>query len=197
MKHPSLFAALPVALLLAACGTQTPAEQADLVGNPLYARYYYQDLMETMANYGIQRDRMLENKEKKGIVDATKKRAQEHLKLATDKVNAGKSGGFMSDTGYASGIALLHEGTIYFSQDFNTLPGPSIYVFASDIADPGAGTGSLSFPREGSLSLGPLQTPYGAQAYAIPAEGKDMAFRSVILWDNRLERLMGYAQLGQ
>lgn len=195
MKTPSaLFAVLP-ALLLAGCGSG-PSVSTDSLLNPLYARYYYQDLADTMANYSIQKDPMLQDADKKKTVESARERAIQHVKDANAKINAGRRGAFMSDADYATGLALHLDGTLYFSQDFNTLPGPEIRVYVSDLLDPRGASGALLFPDPSATDLGLLRSPYGAQSYALP-EKAGTAFRSVILWDRRLERMMGFAQIGK
>jgi len=197
MKTSPLLSALPLALFLIA-GCSQNAAQEDLLRNPLYSRFYYQDLANHMADYSIQNDPILKDAEKKGIIESTRSRAVEHIANANALINAGKKGGFMSDTEYAAGTALLSGGTVYFSQDFNTLPGPSVRVYASTLLDPRGESGSvLPFPDESAVDLGPLKSPYMAQSYVIPAEAKDTAFRSIVLWDTRLERLFGFAQFQQ
>lgn len=194
MKHSSLLLASVAAVALSACSQNTIARQ-DLTQNPLFAKYYYQDLVDTMANYSIQNDPIVKDADKKKVIDSVKARGQEHIKDATAKINAGKHGGFMSDHDYASGTALLLDGMLYFSQDFNTLPSPETHVILSTLLDPRAGSGATAFSDKDALDLGLLQTPYGAQSYEVHADANKKTFRSVVLWDRRLERLMGFAQL--
>lgn len=193
MKHPSLFI-VSAAVLLAACSQDTAVRQ-DLKQNPLFAKYYYQDLVDTMANYSIQNDPVVKNADTKKVIENTRTRGQEHIKDATAKINAGKHGGFMSDHDYATGTALLLDGMLYFSQDFNTLPSPETHVILSTMLDPRTGSGTTAFEDKDALDLGLLQTPYGAQSYEVHADANKKTFRSVVLWDRRLERLMGFAQL--
>ncbi len=198
MKTPSFALAFVLAsVALAGCSSPVSQDQADLLKNPLYARYYYQDQADMMANYNIQNDPILKDSEKKGVIESVRTRALEHLKNANAKINASRRGGFMSDKDYAAGNVLLADGTLYFGQDFNTLPGPEVYVYASMLLDPRDGSGSVLFPDESAVNLGLLKSPYGAQTYDIPAEQKDKAFRLVGLWDKRLGRLLGFAQLSQ
>ncbi len=198
MKTSSFALALALAsVALAGCSSPVSQNQADLLQNPLYARYYYQDQADMMANYNIQNDPILKDSEKKGTIESVRTRALEHLKNANAKINAGRRGSFMSDTDYAAGNALLTDGTLYFGQDFNTLPGPEVYVYASMLLDPREGSGSVLFPDESAVNLGLLKSPYGAQTYSVPADQKDKAFRLVGLWDKRLGRLLGFAQLSQ
>jgi len=198
MKTSSFALALALAsVALAGCSSPVSQNQADLLQNPLYARYYYQDQADMMANYNIQNDPILKDSEKKGVIESVRTRALEHLKNANAKINAGRRGSFMSDTDYAAGNALLTDGTLYFGQDFNTLPGPEVYVYASMLLDPREGSGSVLFPDESAVNLGLLKSPYGAQTYSVPAGQKDKAFRLVGLWDKRLGRLLGFAQLSQ
>ncbi len=198
MKTPSFALALAfVSIALAGCSSPVSDNQADLLKNPLYARYYYQDQADMMANYDIQNDPILQDSEKKGVIESVRMRALEHLKNANAKINASRRGGFMSDTDYASGNAILTDQALYFGQDFNTLPGPETYVYASMLLDPRDGSGTILFPDESAVNLGLLKSPYGAQSYALPTDKEKEAFRTVVLWDKRLERLMGFAQLSQ
>jgi hypothetical protein len=52
------------------------------------------------------------------------------------------------------------------------------------------------FPDASSTDLGPIQSPYGAQEYAVaelPAGGG----RTAVLWDSALEQIIAFAQLGR
>lgn len=195
MKHSFFFVPLTLsALLLAGCGQN--AAQGDPFDNPLYARFYYQDLANHMADYSIQNDPIMKDADKKKIVEDARADAMKGIADASAIINAGKRGSFMSDTDYAGGSTLLSGNTLYFSQDFNTYPGPSLHVFASTLLDPRGESGSIiSFPNDASVDLGPLQSPYLAQAYDLPEEAKDMVLRTVVLWDTKLERIFGFAQL--
>lgn len=198
MKTPRFTLAVSfAALALAACSSPASPDQAALLQNPLYARYYYQDQAEMMANYNLQNDPILKDSEKKGTIESVRSRALEHLKEANGRINAGRRGGFMSDTDYAAGSALLLDDKLHLGQDFNTLPGPEVYAYVSMLVDPMDGSGSVQFPDASAVNLGPLKSPYGAQSYEIPADQKGKEFRLVGLWDKRLGRLLGYAQLGQ
>lgn len=193
MKTSALAFSLSL-LTLAGCGGAL--ERADLFENPLYQKYYYQDLANHMAEYSIQNDPMLKDAEKKGVVDNARTRALEHIAHADSLINAGRKGAFMSDTDYAAGTALLAGRTLHFSQDFNVYPGPSLRVYVSSMLDPRGESGStVLFPNDASADLGPLQTPYMAQSYALP-DGTDAdSIRSVAIWDARLQRLFGFAQI--
>lgn len=198
MKTPSFAIALSLPLFaLSACSAPQSADQAALLKNPLYARYYYQDQADMMANYNIQNDPILKDAEKKGAIESVRSRALEHLKNVNAKINGGRRGGFMSDADYAAGSALISDQNLYFGQDFNTLPGPEVYVYASMLLDPRDGSGAVLFPDESAVNLGLLKSPYGAQSYHIPDDHANKAFRLVGLWDKRLGRLLGFAQLSQ
>lgn len=198
MKTPSFALALSAAALaLSACSAPMSDTQADLLKNPLYARYYYQDQADMMANYVIQNDPILKDAEKKGIVESVRTRALEHLKDENAKIDAGRRGAFMSDIDYATGQTLVLDGTLYFGQTFLTMPGPETYVYLSTLLDPRGESGALLFPDAGAVNIGLLKSPYGAQWYALPADKKTEQFRTVVLWDKRLGRMLGFSQLGQ
>ena len=55
----------------------------------------------------------------------------------------------------------------------------------------------VNFPDASALSLGLLQTPYGAQEYAFDESDSNPEFRTVVLYDTRLERIYGFAQLSK
>lgn len=74
--------------------------------------------------------------------------------------------------------------TLTLSDDFQTVPGPDLYVILSGVGDTSLDfhTFSAQVLEAPLLRLGPLASPVGAQTYQIP-EGTGLAvYQSVVIW---------------
>ena len=197
--QPTIFASLLLPLALAACAQ--PAATPDLtfdqrMRNPLFAERYWDEMADRMANLQISKDPLMENADKAAIADRARQSAIELSQLSRQKRLEGIFGGFVTVNEATEGYALLVDRTLYLSTTFTTYPGPSLYLFLSPDVDPR----ESDFPNDNTLALGALQSPYGAQSYTLPAlkEGEeDPGYRTVVLWDTKLERLYGFAQLSK
>ena len=193
MKHTPLLLGCSV-LFLAAC-SQSTAGTGNQMDNPLYAKYYYQDLTDHMVDYTVQKDPIMSNPAKKNIVDATRSDAVAKVTDLSKKIDKGTSGQFQSDGDYAKGTALLLNNVLYIGPDFNVVPGPSLHMFISTSLDPRIGTGALATLEPNAVDLGPLKDPYAAQTYMPPSPKENDKYRSVAIWDTQLQRIFGFAQL--
>ena len=68
-----------------------------------------------------------------------------------------------------------------------------MHLFLSESVDPR----DIEFPDDSSVDLGPILSPYGAQRYAVPTTDPPQRYRTAVLWDMKLERLYGFAQLSE
>lgn len=195
MKKPLLAAAL--CATLAGCAYGMPKQDAllkDQLRNPLYAEFYYDDLSEQMIGVALRDDPMMRDASKRSIVDRTRTRALEHSALALKAQEHGITGAFISDLQLMSGEALLLDGVLYIGPTFDAAPGPSQSLYLTTIVDPRDGT----FPDPTAQNLGGLKDQYGAQAYDVsklPAPTGSGSYRTVVLWDDDLGMLYGFAQL--
>lgn len=186
------FAIAASLLTLSACATgpgDLTLEQR--LRNPLFAEYYYDDLVERMVQLQISNDPVLENERNKAAVDDIRRNGVKKAQEAKTTQNNGKSGMFIPAKEFSQGEALLVDGVLYFDPQFITTPGVETRVYLTGALDP---RDEESFPDNTARDLGELKSPYGDQWYA--ADGIDPAdVRSVVIWDERLERLMGFAQM--
>lgn len=182
-------------LLCAGCSTFGKPDAA-LLDNPLYAEWYYKDLVENMMNLQIQADPAVKDSAKKAIIDKTRKDALAMAQEATAKREQGKSGLLKPISQSAQGQVLLLDDTLYLGPDTNVMPGPELHVYVTPVQDPlttGTGAVKLTFPDASAIDLGVIRNPYGAQSYKLPAHSLDL--RSVVLWDAKLEKIYAFAQL--
>lgn len=186
-------------LLLISC-TAKEAATPDLtfdqrLQNPLFAERYWDELTDRMANLRIQNDPSMKDERTAAIADRTREDAAALSTLARQKRLEGLFGLFVTVKEQTDGFALLHEGTLYLSSEFATYPGPSLTLFLIPEIDP---RDVQDFPNEHSVSLGLLQSPYGAQTYLLPeAHRNNPLLRTVVLWDAKLNRMYGFAQLAR
>lgn len=195
MKKSLLFAAL--CATLAGCGYGMPKHDAQLkdqLRNPLYAELYYDDLSEQMISIALRDDPMMRDASKKSIIDRTRTRALEHSSLAIEAQKSGRIGQFISDLELVSGEALLTDDILYIGPTFNAAPGPSQRLYITTTVDPRDG----EFPDTTAVLIGGLKNQYGAQAFDVsklPAPTGTGSYRTLVLWDDDLQMLYGFAQL--
>lgn len=193
---PVLFLA---ATTLVGCGAGfgIPANDASLednLRNPLYAEYYYDDLTGQMVDLALQENPILDEPGIRDTVDRTRTRSLQQAAIADKAQLTGRRGGFLSDRSVAAGEALLLDGTLYFGPTFDAAPGPKLSVYLTTLIDPR----DEAFPDPTAVRLGGIKNQYGAQAYAVPEQpdaGTGAALRTVVLWDDDLGLLYGFAQL--
>jgi hypothetical protein len=193
MSRSIAFAALSASLLLAACAPK-PQQETSLFENPLYAEWYYKDLIENMMNLEIQNDPIVKDASMKSMIQKVRQDALSKAQEATAARQAGQLGLLIPDTQEVRGQVLLAGGKLFFSPDTDIMPGPDLRVYLTPMIDPREGSGSVKvFPDASAVDLGPLQNPYGPSTYALPENLPDI--RSVVLWDAKLKRIYAFAQL--
>jgi hypothetical protein len=189
----ALAPALVAALVLVSC---TPANgtSANLLDNPLYAEFYYDDLVEAMVDIELQNPkeveespalkRALEVARRSGLTEATE---------ANKLQDSGAKGNFVQAKETVAGEALFTGTMLYLGPDFVSTPGPSLQLYLSKDVDPRS---AEDFPAADDVLVGPLQTPYGAQTF-VTQELDISAYRSLVLYDASLKRMYGLAQLAK
>jgi hypothetical protein len=179
----------------ASSGTQSPMSSSQLLQNPLYAEWYYKDMVESMMNMEIQNDPLLKNPTMRAIIDDTRTKALASAQAATAKRQTGLNGDLRPVSYEVRGHVLLSDGVLYLGPDTDVVPGPSLHVFLSPVLDPLAGTGTIKFPDASAIDLGLIVSPYGPSSYVLPKKDNLPDFRSLVLWDSKLERIYAFTQL--
>lgn len=193
MRTPLLVSAVIASVLLSSCGGSAKSDAA-LLDNPLYAEWYYKDLVENMMGLQIQADPIVKDSAKKSIIDRVRKDSLAKAQEATARRDEGKYGILKPVQHAAQGQVLMLDSMLFFGPDTNVVPGPELHVFVTPVQDPLGGTGSIkAFPDASAIDLGVIANPYGASAYRLPENLPDI--RSVVLWDVKLERIYAFAQL--
>lgn len=194
MKSSHLFlCTLTLAAVLAACGQTVPASTQSreaLMRNPLFAERYWEDLLDRMVSLVLTKDPVLADQDTAALVERIRVDAEKRAKAETAKRSAGKYASFVQVKNITEGGALLYENTLHLSTNFLSYPGPDLHLFLSAAIDPR----DVTFPDEGSLDLGILQSPYGPQSYPLPEEAKQMKFSSVVLYDTTLKQIYSFGQ---
>ncbi|MFA6038796.1 MAG: DM13 domain-containing protein [Candidatus Peribacteraceae bacterium] len=187
-----LFALL---LPLAACTARPTTEvqsvrREDLMQNPLYAERYWDELTERMVDI-LLREKDTLDAGTLAAVDEVRREALQHAQEESLSKQGGKLGSFVSMKETVGGLAFLHGRTLSLSPDFLTSPGADLRLLLTTMLDPRDGV----FPDETSVDIGRLESPYGAQEYLLPESVKTEELRTVAVFDARLKRLYGFAQL--
>lgn len=191
---------IAITTLLAGCTTTYVASPtndpplAERLHNPLYAEYYFDDLTEQMLTLALREDPSLQDATIRNMVDRTRTESLERAAAAVKAQKEGRIGPFLSDRELVFGEALLLDHVLYFGPTFDSAPGPSLHTYLTTVVDPREDV----FPDPTAIALGPLKDQYGAQSFAVPPDaesGSTIPLRTVVLWDNELEILYGFAQL--
>ncbi len=196
MKHPLSLALL--SLLLASCTAATSGPHSlplqERLRNPLVAERYWAEMAEHMANFVRLKDPMMNDPAKAAVIEAERTRALDRVAQARKLKHEGMIGLFAKPAGEdTEGEVLLRGNTLSFGTSFLSYPNPSVRVYLTTIIDPR----DAQFPDDTSIDLGPLQTAYGPQEYAVPEGQMNEEFRTAVLYDTKLERLIGFAQLSR
>lgn len=193
MKKP-LFTLTLSTLLLAGCSSATEEMSLEQrLENPLYAERYAEEIVDRMVEYKIQNDPILEDEQKAAIIEETRKKWLEVGRDARTKQREGFTGFVTSINEPAKGELLYMGNILYTDTTFDVAPGPDLHFYITTIVDPR----DTEFPDETAVDLGQLRSSYGAQKYSVPPVEDPQIYRTVVLWDNALERLYGFAQISK
>ena len=185
---------IALTILLTGCQTGSGTTQPTtkfLLENPLYAERYAEALVDAMVELDIQDHPLLEDKKKKSLVDDTRKEWLQKSKDARSLQRDGLVGSFIETEEYTYGEALYLNNILYFGPAFVVTPGPNVHVYLTKVVDPR----DIVFPDESSIHLGEVISAFGAQQYNVPVVEEPLVYRTVVLWDTQLERILGFAQL--
>lgn len=178
-------------VMLAAC-SRGPSVGADLeqkLENPLYAQRYYGELVDHMVNLVIHNDPLTKSGATQKIIDTTRVTAMDRAREASMQELQGLIGSIVSDRDFAIGEVLVLGNKLFLGPDFVVVPGVNLHAYLTNALDPRDGP----FPDESAVDLGALKDPFGAQQYDIPADIGE--YRTLVLWDDDLGLLYGFAQL--
>lgn len=195
MKYRSI--ALIAPLLLVACNSNNDlqAQSRDtLLKNPLYLELYSEQLVDTMVNLEVYGDPLIEDEAKKKIADTTKEYWLAESKKARKAQRQSSKGELITMKEYVTGeVMFTKDGSaVHFGPTFTSTPGPSVHAFISSTIDPR----DVEFPDPTAIDLGEILIPYGAQSFYPEQRIVDaMKYRTIVIWDTKLERLYGFAQI--
>jgi hypothetical protein len=178
---------LAAALLLAACGAPAryPSPQT-LERNPLFVYARASLLVQHLTDIEIA------GKAASGSLATYKQAAMRAAQDAQADMSAGWLGTFVPAADDVMGSALLLPGTLFIGPSFVMPPTPVPHVYVSGVVDPRDG----DFPDATAVDLGPLPSPFGAMVFPLPAgTAVDGTLRTVVIYDQALDRLVGFAQL--
>ena len=194
MKHSVRIFIIGLSLALGACGRQSAHTSIRAQNeNPLTASRYGDELADAMANLVIQNDDAAKNPAMRKIIDAEIARGK---KMGTDarmKQDEGMKGGIIAVKEEAAGYVLYVDDTLYLPSDFTTKPGPDLHVYLTVAVDPR----DVAFPDKTAMDLGEVQNVYGAQRYEVKHQENPMLYRTFVLFDTKLKRIYGFAQLSK
>ena len=135
---------------------------------------------------------IVKDKAKSAAIDAIREDALEKAQEQTRKRREGIFGYFVTIHEPVEGQALLMNNTLYIGPSFMTVPGPSLHIYLTTVVDPR----DTKFPDATSIDLGLLSSPYDEQVYRLPSNAKNPEkYRTVVLYDTKLQRLYGFVQL--
>ncbi len=159
--------------------------------NPLFAERYAEELVEHMVQLAIQKDPVLEDSRKSVLADEARRSWLERAQKARKLQREGTVGQFIPTTAYTAGETLYLDRSLYLGTTFETTPSLSLHLYLTTVVDPR----EVEFPDPTARDLGKLQSAYGAQTYTVPKVSDSRLYRTVVLWDTELERIIGFAQL--
>ena len=187
--------ALLAPLFLVACnGNSLNQNHEALLNNPLYLEQYSEQLVDTMVNLEVYGDPLIEDESKKKIADDSKKYWLAEAKKSRKAQRQSSKGSFIMIKEYVAGeVMLTKDGSaVHFGPTFTVTPGPSVHVVLTTAVDPR----DVEFPDESAIDIGEVLMPYGAQSYYLTEKVADpIKYRTVVLWDSKLNRLYGFAQI--
>ncbi|PIR48605.1 hypothetical protein COU80_02745 [Candidatus Peregrinibacteria bacterium CG10_big_fil_rev_8_21_14_0_10_55_24] len=192
LRHSLLSLSLCLTLL-SACGKSQQPSLAERLKNPLFAERYAEAVVDRLTELEIQKDPLIEDETNVRIIQEERDVWQGVAREARRLQYEGKRGGFVMVSEFARGETLLLGNTLYMSTLFETEPGPDLHLYLTTVIDPR----DVTFPDETSVDVGTLDSPYGAQEYVVPSGTDTESMRSVVLFETKLKRIHGFAQLSK
>ncbi len=185
---------LTTGLMLTACSATQSIKTTSIDeqnSNPLTAARYGDRLADALANLIIMKHPVTGKPENVAIIQTEIAKAKGISADARQRMAMGKQGAFIPIDGDTLGYALMLNGKLYFSSEFDTKPGVDVHVYLTTVADPR----DISFPDKNAVDLGSLQAAYGPQVYAVPTQADAKTYRTLVLWERKLKLLYAFVQL--
>ncbi len=173
------------------CAYKEKTPQPLLMENPLYAKRYYDELVENLVSITIHNDPVLQQKGMTTTVERGRRDAIAKAQETEKRLRNGIRGAFIPMEEYARGTAFLSGNTLHLSSDFSVTPGLSLHLFLTTAVDPR----DVAFPDPSAVDLGLLRSAYGAQTFSAGLPADHTSFRTAVIFDTTLERLVSFAQL--
>ncbi|MDD5056026.1 MAG: DM13 domain-containing protein [Candidatus Peribacteraceae bacterium] len=192
MRTKTLLMVIAAAASLSACGNTGTSIDLENT-NPLVATRYGDELADTLANIVIQNDPISKEPGMRQIIEQEIARAKSIAMRGRQEAKNGAQGAIIAEKESVTGYALLMADVLWLSSDFETSPGPDLHVYLTTIVDPRGET----FPDQTAMDLGVIRSVYGAQEYALPSRVDPAKMRTLVLFDTKLNRIYGFAQLSR
>lgn len=176
---------IATSVLLSACGVSGQ--------NPITASRYADELADLLASLIILKDPIVEEPGMKEYLQSEIVKAKKMGDDAREVLEQGLQGMIIAGKEEAAGYAVYTENRLFLSSDFYVPPGPDLHVYLTTVVDPRDGV----FPDDSAMDLGKLKTPYGEQTYSVKEVEKPETYRTLAVYDKKLKRLYGFAQLAK
>jgi len=166
------YSILPILLSLAlvGCGSTRLPDQS-LMDNPLFVERYADEIVSSFTEMEIQKDPIMEDESKKDFIKSAKTKWLRVAKEATADQLEGKIGHFLKWEEFAMGEVLFTYPKLYIGPTFETTPGPNLHLYLTTEVDPR----EIEFPDETAIDIGTPVSPYGAQTYEVPENGRSFS----------------------
>ncbi len=186
---------LATSILVVGCASQHN-ENANvsldaLLQNPLYAERYMENMVDFYTEFEIQEDPILDNEEINAFMDSERRNWLDQSRKVRELQREGFLGNLITVNKSVYGEVLYLNDMLYLGSEFESTPGPSLHLYLTQAVDPR----DVAFPDSTSIDIGRLESAYGAQSYSVPPTDKPELYRTLVLWDDKLSILYGFAQL--
>ncbi len=185
-----------LALLLTACSNnlQSMDVQSYFANNPVAAEEAATALGQVYVGMIVNEKAELQKNDLFDEVDRMRAEAGAAIEAATRERKNGLLGQFIPFKQYTAGVVVVRpkDGIIFTGTTFESDPGPDLHLYASVVSDPREGV----FPDESAKDLGLMGFTYGPQTMTFDATLWNDDFRTLIIYDAKLKRVYGFAQVG-
>ena len=161
--------------------------------NPLLKSQRGEELSDTLANLIISNDPIVKQPGMQTVINAEITKAKQVLADGHNDERSGMIGTLIPIKENAQGTVLYKNDTLYLSSDFYAQPGIELHLYLTTAVDPR----DVAFPDKTALDLATLEYPYGAMSLQVPHQNAPELYRTAVLWDKKLNRLYGFAQLSK
>lgn len=186
MKHSHILFVATLVALAGCAGTTDNRSQ-----NRLLRIQRAEELADTLANIIIEQDPITKDPATMEMITKEIARAKQALAAEQSAQSTAMSGPFLSMQESVQGWALMQDGALHLSSDFHSRPGIDLRIYLTTAVDPR----DVTFPDVSAVDLGSIDYPYGPLILQIPSGSATEKLRTAVVWDARLKRLHGFAQL--